>query len=90
MKESLGAQAGDKEIIGAWFDEVKAMLTKAGLDPKDPAIAIQLWNCDETTFCTSVSSKKLIAHRGMKVVHEIAGRSGHQYIAVHCAGNADG
>ena len=36
------AQAGDKEIIGAWFDEVNAMLAKVGLDPKDPAIAIQL------------------------------------------------
>ena len=26
----------------------------------------------------------------MKVVHEIAGGSGHQYITVHCAGSADG
>ena len=84
------AQAGDKEIIGAWFDEVNAMLTKAGLDPEDPTIATRLWNCDETAFCTSVSSKKLIARRGMKVVHEIAGGSGRQYITVHCAGSANG
>ena len=84
------AQAGDKEIIGAWFDEVYATLNKAGLDPQDPAIAARLWNCDETTFCTCGSSKKLIARRGMKVVHEIAGGSGRQYITVHCAGNADG
>ena len=47
------------------------MLTKAGLDPEDLIIATRLWNCDETAFCTSVSSKKLIARRGMKVVHEI-------------------
>ena len=66
------------------------MLTKAGLDPKDPAIAIQLRNCDETVFITSVLSKKLIAHRGMKVVHEIAGGSGCQYITVHYTGSANG
>ena len=77
------AQAGDREIIGVWFDEINSILTKAGLDPKDPGIATRLWNCDETAFCTSVSSKKLIAHRGMKVVHEVAGGSGHQYNYYH-------
>ena len=34
---------------------------KAGLDPQDPAIAARFWNCDETAFCTCVSSRKLIA-----------------------------
>ena len=63
---------------------------KAGLDPQDLAIAARLWNCDETAFCTCVSSRKLIAQRGMKVVHEIAGGSGRQYITVHCAGSAYG
>ena len=84
------AEAGDRKIISAWFDQVNEVITKAKLNPKDPAIATRLWNCDETAFCTSVSSKKLIARRGMKVVHEIGGGSGRQYITVHCAGSANG
>lgn len=84
------AEAGSKEIITAWFDKVNDVITKADLNFKDPAIATRLWNCDETAFCTSVSSKKLIACRRMKAVHEIAGGSGRQYITVHCAGCAHG
>ena len=84
------AEAGDREVISAWLNKVDEVITKAGLNPKDPAIATQLWNCDEIAVCTSVSSKKLIARRGMKAVHEIDGGSGHQYITVHCADSAHG
>ena len=35
-------QAGDREIIGSWFDEVNSILTKAGLDPK---IQVLLLDC---------------------------------------------
>ena len=45
------AQAGDREVISAWFNQVDEVITKAGLNPKDPAIATRLWNCDETAFC---------------------------------------
>ena len=66
------------------------MLSTASLDPTDPAIAARLWNCDETAFCTSVSSKKLIVRRGTKMVHEIGGGSGREHITVQCAGSAPG
>ena len=85
------AQAGNEEILMAWFEKVKEVLTKNGLTVEDDeAISARLWNCDETAFCTSVSSQKLLARRGMKAVHEIGGGSGRQYITVHCAGNAHG
>ena len=84
------AQAGNEEILRAWFDKVKEALSKNRLQIDDEAISTRLWNCDETAFCTSVSSQKLLARRGMRTVHEIGGESGRQYITVHCAGNAHG
>ena len=62
-------------------------MSTAGLDPRDPDTAARLWNCDETAFCLSGASKRLIVQRGTKVVHEIGGGSGHTYITVQCAGN---
>jgi len=54
------AQAGNEEILRAWFDKVKEALTKNGLKV-DETTSTRLWNCDETAFCTSVSSQKLLA-----------------------------
>ena len=84
------AQAADGEIVYAWFDKVEAVLSSAGLNPSDPAIKPRLWNCDETAFCTSASTSKLIVRRGAKMCHEIGGGSGREYITVHCAGSAAG
>ena len=84
------SRAGCKEVIDAWFDRVKEVLTTAGLDPTDPKIAVRLWNCDETGFCTSSSATKLIVKRGAKQVHEVGGGSGHEYITVQCCGSASG
>ena len=36
------AEAGDRKIISAWFDQVNEVITKAKLNPKDPAIATRL------------------------------------------------
>ena len=84
------AQAGGVEIIREWFKKVEEVLSTAGLDPHDPDTATRLWNCDETAFCTSVASKRLIVQRGTKVVHEVGGGSGRTYITVQCAGSGAG
>ena len=75
------AQAGNGDIINAWFDKLNEVFSSAGLDPYNPSVASRLWNCDETAFCTP---PKLLAQRGSRTVHEIGGDSGHQYITVLC------
>ena len=47
------AQAGNGDIINAWFDKLDEVFSSAGLDPHNPSVASRLWNCDETAFCTS-------------------------------------
>lgn len=42
----------------------------------------RIWNCDETGFCTSVVTKKILARRGDKDVHDTLGGSGREYITV--------
>ena len=84
------AQAGNGDIINAWFDKLDEVFSSAGLDPHNPSVASRLWNCDETAFCTSPAAIKLLAQRGSRTVHEIGGDSGHQYITVLCGGCASG
>ena len=84
------ARAGCREVIDAWFDQVQKTFLEAGLNVADPGIACRLWNCDETGFCTSSSSTKLIVRRGAKAVHEVGGGSGHEFITVHCAASGSG
>ena len=50
------------------------------------------WNCDETGLCTctSVSSKRVICQRGVRVVSEIGSGSGRENITVLACGSAIG
>lgn len=41
-----------------------------------PDLASRLWNADETGFCTSGASNKVLARRGAREVHETSGGSG--------------
>lgn len=50
----------------------------------------RLWNCDETGVCTAVASKKILARRGDKNVHETGGGSGRDYITILGCGSAIG
>ena len=85
------AQAGNVDVINAWFDQLDQVFTNVAFDPYDPLMMQhRLWNCDETAFCTSPTSSTILAKRGSRVVHEISGDSGHQYITVHCCGSASG
>ena len=67
------AQAGNGDIINAWFDKLDEVFSSAGLNPYNPSVASRLWNCDETAFCTSPAAIKLLAQRGSRTVHEIGG-----------------
>ena len=84
------AQAGNSEVINAWFDNLDKIFATSGLNPKNPDISCRLWNCDETAFCTSPVSTTILARRGSRAVHEVGGGSGRQYFTVHCGGSASG
>ena len=50
----------------------------------------RIWNCDETGFCLSATSKKILAKRGNRDVHETMGGSGCEYITLLRSACADG
>lgn len=50
----------------------------------------RIWNCDETGVCTSVASRKILARRGDKDVHETGGGSGREFITILAGGSAIG
>ena len=52
-----------------------------------PDLASRLWNADETGFSLAVASRRVLARRGSKTVHEIAGR---EYVTVLGCGSVDG
>ena len=63
---------------------------ESGLDPSNPAIADCLWNCDETAFCTSATSSKVLCKRGMRALHEVGGGTGREHVTVHVCCSAAG
>ena len=68
-----------------------ATVTNAGLGELAPEeLAKRMWNCDVTAFATDTASKKILARRGAKQVHEVGGGSGREYITVLSCGLASG
>ena len=55
-----------------------------------PDLASRLWNADETGFSIAVVSRRVLARRGSKIVHETAGGTGREYVTVLGCGSADG
>ena len=64
---------------------------RVGLTWKIPCtVAYRIWNCDETAFCTSATSSKLLCKRSVKSLHEVGGGSGREHITVHvCCSASD-
>lgn len=61
------ARAVTPKVIDAWIGDVKELFQELGLIKCGRVSNLgfqQLWNCDETTFCTSYTSKKVLARRG--------------------------
>ena len=76
--------------MNAFFDSLEKTFVESGLDLRDPATAHRLWNCDETAFCTSATSRKLLCKRGAKALHEVGSGSGREHITVHVSCSASG
>ena len=75
--------------MDAWFTSVETFLRELRIHDA-PDLASRLWNADETGFCTGVASKRVLARKGAKDVHETSGASGRDYYTVLAAGAADG
>ena len=83
------ADASHADIINSWFNNLETLFSRIGLNSSDPQFANRIWNCDETAFCTSANSIKILA-RGVQSVHENGGGSGREHSTVHCAASASG
>ena len=84
------AQAANSECIKAFFDSLEKSFREGRLILDDPATSCHSWNCDETAFCTSASSSKLLCKRGAKSLHEVGGGTGREHITVHVCCSASG
>ena len=85
------AVSASGEVLDVWFQCVKDLFQKTGLNlPPPDELSHYIWNCDETGFCTAVAAKKILVRRGAKDVHDTIGGSGRDYITVLGAGAADG
>ena len=84
------AEAANKDTVDAFFDRLESSLAEDHLDPKDPEVACRLWNCNETAFCTSTTSKKLLCKQGAQSLHEVGGGTGREHTTVHVCCCANG
>ncbi len=76
-------------MINEWFDKLETFLKEINIYDA-PDLSSRLWNADETGFCTSIASHRVLAKKGSKEVHETSGGSGRDYFTVLGAGAADG
>ena len=77
------ATALTEGAINASIMKVKAMVNEAGLGHlTTEELPQRMCNCDETAFATDVASKRVLARRGERNVHETGGGSGREYITV--------
>ena len=84
------AEAANESTITTFFDNMEKAFTENGLDPSNPTNAQRIWNCDETAFCMSSTSGKLLCKRGVNALHEVGGGSGREYTTVHVCCSANG
>ena len=75
--------------MDSWFASVGSFLRELNMIPA-PDLASRLWNADETGFCTSIASPRVLARKGAKDVHETSGGSDHEFHTLLAAGAADG
>ena len=80
------AVAASEDVLDKCFEKVINVIEKTGLNelPADE-LKKRLWNCDETGFCLSATSKHIISKRGEKKVQETVGGSGREYITLLAA-----
>ena len=85
------AVGASKDVLNDWFEKVGDLMEKTGLNelPGDE-LQKRLWNCDETGFCLSTTSKHILSKRGEREVQETVGGSGREFITLLAAASADG
>ena len=70
------ATALTEGAITSWISKVSTIVMDAGLsEMTTEELAQRMWNCDETAFATDVASKRILARRGEKNIHETSGGS---------------
>ena len=87
------AAAASEETLQSWFTMVQEFFVEKGLLKRRRPVAdfaSRIWNADESGFCLGTTSKKLLARRGDRSVHEVGGASDRQYITINACGNAAG
>ena len=90
---SARAACANQATVDSWFSKIKSFFEEKQLMVGGEYIddyQHRLWNVDETGFCLGVASKKILARRGARAVHEVGGASDHQFITVSVCGNAAG
>ena len=84
------AEAANEDTVNGFFNQLESSLAEVGLDAVDPELPNRLWNCDETAFCTSSTSKKVLCKRGVRSLHEVGGGTGREHITIHICCSASG
>ena len=85
------AASATPAVFDEWFKRVGDLFCDIGFsDLNQDDVQHRVWNCDESGFCTAVASRKILAKRGEKQVHETMGGSGREYITILACGCADG
>ena len=82
------ASGSSCQVLDEWFQKINKLLEGTSLQDVD--LQQHMWNCDESGFCTSSTSMKIIAKRGDRNVQETVGGSGREYITILGACCADG
>ena len=77
------ASCSTPQVFDEWFKKVEKLLEVPGLkDLSADDLKHQIWNCDESGFCTSTASRKILAKRGDRCVHQTVGGSGREFITI--------
>ena len=85
------AVASSSEVLYEWYDKVEKRLEETGLSAlTNEEFKKRLWNCDESAFCLSATSKRIFCKRGERDVHETVCGSGREYITILGAACANG
>ena len=83
------AQGANSETIQDFFAKVEKLLSEIGIRYSRD-LATRMWNCDETGLCNAGGSRRVLAKRGSRWVHDTAGGSGRSHTTVLGCGSASG
>lgn len=83
------AEGANRETVDAFFTKVAKLFDDIGIRHADD-LPDRLWNCDESGLCNASTSSRILAKKGARWVHDVAGGSGRGYTTIHGCGSASG